>query len=111
MYDITKRASFESLQVQINNFLTYSRNHEYLEFDSEQKPLKNIILVGTKLDLVKSGESQREVQMSEAIQFVKINNLSAVIETSAKDDLFISDCFYISAINCLESGFISDRLS
>jgi hypothetical protein len=36
--------------------LTYSRKQDYLEFDSDEKPLKNIILVGTKLDLVKSGE-------------------------------------------------------
>lgn len=81
-------------------FLTYSRSQEYLEFDSDEKPLRNIILVGTKSDLVRSGEKKREVSLLEAIAFAKANSLSAVIETSAKDDENLDDCFFISAINC-----------
>lgn len=56
-----------------------------------------------------SGERAREVKMSDAVLFAKYNRLSAVIETSAKDDLFISDAFYISAINCFEQEFMTQN--
>jgi small GTP-binding protein len=98
VYDVSKRDSFKSLQIQIDNFLTYSRRDEYFEFSSDEKPLNNIILVGTKSDLVRSGQKKREVDLSEAIAFARQNRLKGVVETSAKDDEHLDDCFFISAI-------------
>jgi GTPase SAR1 family protein len=73
-----------------------------------QGPPKNIILVGTKLDLVDQDESLRAVDYEEALHLGKKLNLSSVIETSSKnteilgsiDD--INDVFSICALNCFD---------
>jgi len=79
VYDITKRSSFENLETQINNFLTYSvssggyrcagpfGNNQRDFHQSNSERLKNIVLVGTKSDLLR--EKEREVTFKEAVEF------------------------------------------
>ena len=73
-------------------------------------PPKNVIICGTKLDLVRKNESLREVQFEEALDLAKRLNCCALIETSSKDDKTmeivesLNDCFLISAFNCYETS-------
>ena len=73
-------------------------------------PPQNIILVGTKLDLVHKDERQRKVKFEEALALARKLNCSAFIETSAKDDKTmgvidgLNDCFLICALNCYENS-------
>lgn len=50
--------------------------------DNEYRPPNNIILVGTKLDLVKG--NHRQVSYDEGLNFAKKLNIAGFIETSAK---------------------------
>jgi hypothetical protein len=50
-----------------------------------QGPPKNVILVGTKLDMIKEDESLRKVTFDEALNLARKLNLISVIETSSKD--------------------------
>lgn len=75
VYDITRRDSFESLNVWLLDLKTYAPN-------------VSIILVGNKNDL----ESQREVSVEEGIEFAEKNGL-AFFETSAKTAQNVDNCF------------------
>ena len=46
-------------------------------------PPRNVILVGTKLDIVRKKESKREVLFTDALKLAEKLNLYAVVETSA----------------------------
>ena len=120
VYDITKRETFESLETQIYNFLTYSvssdRPSSYfnqdIEFDRREyhqddglQMLKNIVLVGTKADLL--SEQPRQVSFKEAVEFANKMGLAGVLETSSKTEEElpnIEDSFYICACNCVNKA-------
>jgi hypothetical protein len=53
----------------------------------EANTLNNIVLVGTKLDLVKKDKSRRQVTYEEAVKLAHKYGLAGVLETSAKEDL------------------------
>jgi hypothetical protein len=66
-------------------------------------PPKNVILVGTKLDIVKKDPSKRAVTSEEALALAKKLNLYSFIETSAQDQVQeIDDTFGMCAINCYD---------
>lgn len=88
IYDITNRASFDSIEEQIQSFISYSA----------QDVARNIILVGNKTDL----EEKRKVPFEEAVRLGKKLNLAAVFETSAKSNDAIDDAFYRSIVNCVD---------
>lgn len=73
-------------------------------------PPKNVVLIGTKLDLVIKDESRREVQFEEALRLARRLNCSAFIETSSKDEQTMGvldglfDGFLICALNCYETS-------
>lgn len=69
--------------------------------------LKNIVLVGTKLDLV--SKSKREVTFKEAVDFANRLGLAGAVETSAKGEndqeyyqKDIDDCFFMCACSCID---------
>ena len=77
-----------------------SNPRDYHQNNSEQ--LKNIVLVGTKSDLL--CEKDREVTFKEAVEFANQMGLSGVIETSSKlesEMQNIQDSFYICACKCV----------
>lgn len=94
VYDISNRASFDSIEEQIQSFISYSA----------QDVAKNIILVGNKTDL----DGHRKVNFEEAVQLGKKLNLAAVFETSAKEDKSVDDVFYRSIVNCVDFYSNSD---
>lgn len=49
----------------------------------DEAAVNNIVLVGTKLDLVQTGKKEREVTYEEAVQFAKRMRVAAVVETSS----------------------------
>jgi GTPase SAR1 family protein len=64
--------------------------------------LKNIVLVGTKTDLL--SDHPRQVTFKEAIEFANKMGLAGVLETSSKlehEKSNIEDSFYICACNCV----------
>ena len=82
VFDLTSKASFNSLNEWIENYYKYSNP------DSE----KNVVLIGNKSDLV----DKREVTEEEIENFAKDNNIM-YFETSAKDGKNIDECFYFIA--------------
>ena len=69
--------------------------------------LKNIVLVGTKVDL----PMKKKVQFSEAIALCEKYGLAGCVETSSRvnetklaENLFddLNDAFYIAACNCVD---------
>ena len=97
IYDITNRASFDSIEEQIQNFISYSA----------QDASRNIILVGNKTDL----EDKRKVPFEEAIRLGKKLNLAAVFETSAKSNDAIDDAFFRSIVNCVDFYSVPDDVA
>ncbi len=75
VYDITRRESFDTINMWLSELRTY-------------EPNISIVLVGNKNDL----ESQREVSTEEGIDFAEKNGL-AFYETSAKTAQNIDHCF------------------
>ena len=73
-------------------------------------PPKNVVLVGTKLDLVLKDESQRKVSFEEALALARRLNCAAFIETSSKDEKTLGildglfDSYLICALNCYENS-------
>jgi hypothetical protein len=69
---------------------------------------RNVIVVGTKLDLVRKNPSLREVGFHEAKQLARRLKLAAVTELSSKDDVLLGDgdsnvtevaaCFLMTAL-------------
>lgn len=59
----------------------------------------NIILVGNKTDL---SEGRRKVPFKEAVELAKRLQISAVFETSAKENESIDDVFFRAVINCVD---------
>lgn len=94
IYDISSRASFDSIEEQIQSFISYS----------SQDVARNIILVGNKTDL----NDKRKVTLDEAIRLGKKLNLAGVYETSAKNNNSIDDAFFHSIVNCLDFNYIGD---
>jgi small GTP-binding protein len=94
VYDIANRASFESIEEQIQSFISYSA----------QDVARNIILVGNKTDL----SDRRKVTFDEAIRLGKKLNLAGVYETSAKNNSSIDDAFFHSIVNCLDFNYLGD---
>lgn len=88
VYDITNRASFDNIEEQIQSFINYTA----------QDVARNIILVGNKTDL----EDKRKVPFEEAVKLAKKLNLSAVFETSAKENEKVDDAFFRSIVNCID---------
>ncbi|ELU12108.1 hypothetical protein CAPTEDRAFT_157234 [Capitella teleta] len=76
-YDITKLQSFENCQRWLDDVKKYAA----------ASIVK--LLIGNKNDL----ETQREVKFSSARQFANHHNMIDAIETSAKDNKNIEDCF------------------
>ena len=91
VYDISSRASFDLVEEQIQNFISYS----------SKEVASNIILVGNKSDLDPS--NKRKVSFNEAVQLAKRLNLAAVYETSAKSNETIDDVFYRAIVNCVDT--------
>lgn len=69
--------------------------------------LKNIVLVGTKVDL----PQKKKVAFSEAIALCEKYGLAGCVETSSRvdktklaDNLFedLNDAFYMAAVNCVD---------
>ena len=79
-----------------------------VKHDGHMGPPKNVILVGTKLDLVQKDESLRQVSFEEGLTLARRLNCAAFIETSSKDDKTIgvmdglNDSFLICAVNCYD---------
>ena len=68
-----------------------------------QHTLRNIVLIGTKLDLVQECQATREVKFEEAVEFAHKLGLAGVIETSSKCDeqsQTIDDLFFMTACLC-----------
>lgn len=74
---------------------------------SQEKQLKNIVLVGTKVDL----PMKKKVQFSEAIALCEKYGLAGCVETSSRNDktklaenLFedLNDAFFMAAVNCVD---------
>ena len=82
VFDLTSKASFNSLNEWIENYYKYSNP------DSE----KNVVLIGNKSDLV----DKREVTQEEIEKFAKDNHI-IYFETSAKDGKNIDECFHFMA--------------
>lgn len=85
VFDLTKKETFNSIQKLLYDLKQWS------------EPDCVVYLVGNKVDLINSGEAQRAIQYEYAKNFAEENQMK-YIETSAKTDLNISDCF----INLLE---------
>ncbi len=69
---------------------------------------KNIILVGNKCDLA---SGNRRVQFEEAVELAKRLGLSAVYETSAKNNQSIDDVFFRAIVNCMDFNNLSSGAS
>lgn len=73
-------------------------------------PPKNVVIIGTKLDLVIKDESLRQVSFEEALAMARRLNCAAFIETSSKDEKTMGvldglfDGFLICALNCYETS-------
>ena len=83
-YDITKRESFTNVTRWLNDVKKFSGEDVM------------IILIGTKLDLVRSDIHLREVDITEVKQFVKNYpdyQVLDVLETSSKEDTNIDTVF------------------
>ena len=52
-----------------------------------------MLLMGTKLDIVKSNETWRQVRVEEARSLASLKHMMGVIETSSKEDTNISRTF------------------
>lgn len=72
-------------------------------------PPRNVVLVGTKLDIVMRDESKRQVKFKDALALATRLNLAGVVETSAKESNKtvgmmedINDCFMITATSCFD---------
>lgn len=73
-------------------------------------PPRNVILVGTKLDIVRNRESKREVLFTDALKLADRLNLYAAVETSAQDDIEeINNLFSMCAINCFDISRAKQR--
>ena len=80
-YDITKRESFTNVTRWLSDVKKFSGEDVM------------IILIGTKLDLVRSDIHLREVDVTEVKQFVKNYQVLDVLETSSKEDTNIDTVF------------------
>lgn len=80
-YDITKRESFTN----VSRWLS-----DVKKFSGEEVV---VVLIGTKLDLVRSDIHLREVDLSEVKTFVKNYQVLDVLETSSKEDTNIDTVF------------------
>jgi len=80
-YDITKRESFTSVTRWLSDVKKFSGEDVM------------VILIGTKLDLVRSDIHLREVDITEVKQFVKNFQVLDVLETSSKEDTNIDAVF------------------
>ena len=85
-YSIDNRVSFDNLENWINT----------LKQNSSPNVLK--FIVGNKCDL----EDERQVQKEEGEKFKKDNNYNFFIETSAKDDKFVSELFENAIVQLYE---------
>ena len=81
-YDITKRESFTNVARWLNDVKKFS-GEEVI-----------VVLIGTKLDLVRSDIQLREVDLSEVKTFVKNYQVLDVLETSSKEDTNIDTVFH-----------------
>ena len=81
-YDITKRESFTNVSRWLNDVKKFS-GEEVI-----------VVLIGTKLDLVRSDVHLREVDLSEVKTFVKNYQVLDVLETSSKEDTNIDTVFH-----------------
>ena len=80
VYDVTKRASFESVPSWLNE----------IEENRDQDDML-VYLVGNRVDL---GEDLRQVSHAEAIQCLKDKRLENFYETSAKTGLNVVELFH-----------------
>ena len=86
VYDITDRASLESLRAQRNEII----NLISTSGEASSRPVPPMVLVGTKLDL----QTERAVQPAEASEFARsLVNCVACFETSAKTPAHIEEPF------------------
>lgn len=81
-YDITKRESFTNVSRWLSDVKKFS-GEEVI-----------VVLIGTKLDLVRSDIQLREVDLSEVKTFVKNYQVLDVLETSSKEDTNIDTVFH-----------------
>ena len=85
VYDITKKSTFEHL----GEWLDEARING--------NPHISVILVGNKIDL----NAQREVSIEEAKKWAGENGL-LFIETSARNNFAVKDCFFMGSADVLE---------
>ena len=67
-------------------------------------PAKNIVLIGTKLDLVDKRKKKRMVSHGEGVELGQRMNLAGFMEVSSINSpkAEIADCFMICAIHCID---------
>lgn len=82
----------------------------------DERPYHNVILVGTKLDLVKQNPALRRVSFQEAKNFSRRLGLAACLEISSKEEeeteaklTDVSQCFLMSALISFENQLIEQK--
>lgn len=91
VFDITDRQTW-------NNIIKWNKE------SSQIIPTDCIkILIGNKLDLSLDSNIKREVEKDEAHNFIKLNGFYTYIETSAKTNTKILECFEMIGNKCLDN--------
>lgn len=88
-YDITDRRTFENLG-------------DYMKFLVEAEKNCHVVIIGTKLDLVKEDPARRQVTEEMAQEFASQNGALS-FETSAKDGVNVSGVFDTIGYQCFAS--------
>jgi Ras-related protein Rab-2A len=94
VFDVTKRESFEHLSGFLSDATRYNNTRA------------SIIVVSTKCDR----DDLREVTEEEAKRFVTQHNLAGYVETSAKTDVKVEECFEATArhvVDRIRSGHLN----
>ena len=87
----------------VDKDIEHSENVSYRKIEL---PVHNIVLVGTKVDLVQRNPERRQVSFHQAVEFAYKYRLAGVVETSSKYNHAqgIDEAFGICAINCVDQG-------
>ena len=117
VYDVTKRATFDCLYDKITNYAkclndaddkVKNTNNNITGSHQIKRPDRkrlNVVLVGTKVDLLDNHEQNRQVTSIEAQNFAEKMNLAGFIELSTKLPEYkeeVNDCFRILVLNNFE---------
>ena len=105
-------ANLSSYEGKSNDFVTCNSGLDIDRLADDEKVVRNVILVGTKLDVVKQVPSKRQVDFQEAKRLAKKLNLSAVLEISSKEEQWtgngkaitdVASCFMMAALISFEN--------